>query len=365
MKRSNTRKYSRKKSIRRALFLFLIALILGGSILLGTSSGHKLRVTVAEIILTSQHRYLAPFTLLSKKELADILYKVNNPKWKDSSTIEDEQLSSKQIQQQKSKDLAITIEMIHSTDTAAYRFEGKLITINNPFNVKLVTQQGTQGKQLGEKLSVMAKRNHALVAVNASGFSDATGKGGGAVGTGIIITNRHIIHRADEQDSPTLVAGLTSYGRLITGKYTTKQLLSKNVVYAAGFMPQLIVNREKMITNGDGAWGSGPRTIMAQKKDGSIMFLVIDGRQLHSIGATLRECQDILYEKGAVNALAMDGGASTALYAMGDIINTPVTSHEGRCIPNAWVVTTNPGQNVKVTIDGKEEKRASIEQLIQ
>ena len=61
-----------------------------------------------------------------------------------------------------------------------------------------------------------------------------------------------------------------------------------------------------MITN-DGGWGYGPRSIMAQKKDGSIMFFVIDGRQTHSIGASLRDCQDILYEKGAVNAMAMDG----------------------------------------------------------
>ena len=51
-----------------------------------------------------------------------------------------------------------------------------------------------------------------------------------------------------------------------------------------------------MITN-DGGWGYGPRSIMAQKKDGSIMFFVIDGRQTHSIGASLRDCQDILYEK--------------------------------------------------------------------
>ena len=94
-----------------------------------------------------------------------------------------------------------------------------------------------------------------------------------------------------------------------------------------------------MITN-DGGWGYGPRSIMAQKKDGSIMFFVIDGRQTHSIGASLRDCQDILYEKGAVNAMAMDGASSATLYAMGDILNIPSTlSHKSRYLPNAWVVT--------------------------
>lgn len=53
--------------------------------------------------------------------------------------------------------------------------------------------------------------------------------------------------------------------------------------------PLEIVNGERMITEGVGGWGSGPRNIMAQKKDGSIMFLVIDGRQAHNIGATLKD----------------------------------------------------------------------------
>lgn len=44
------------------------------------------------------------------------------------------------------------------------------MTISNPFNVKLVTQQGSEGKDVGEKIYVMAKRNHAVAAVNASGF---------------------------------------------------------------------------------------------------------------------------------------------------------------------------------------------------
>ncbi|EOO27512.1 hypothetical protein IIU_05893 [Bacillus cereus VD133] len=112
----------------------------------------------------------------------------------------------------------------------------------------------------------MAKRNHALVAVNASGFSDATGTGGTKTPGGIVIENGKTIHSSDENDSPALVAGLTQYGKVITGSYSAQQLLDKKVVSAAGFIPQLIVDGEKMITEGNGGWGSGPRTIMAQKR---------------------------------------------------------------------------------------------------
>ena len=34
-----------------------------------------------------------------------------------------------------------------------------------------------------------------------------------------------------------------------------------------------------MITHGDGGWGVGPRTAIGQRKDGTVLFLVIDGRQ--------------------------------------------------------------------------------------
>jgi len=62
-----------------------------------------------------------------------------------------------------------------------------------------------------------------------------------------------------------------------------------------------------------------------------LMFLVIDGRQTHRIGARLKEYQDILYEKGAVNAMAMDGGSSATLYFGGKVRNSLSTlAHKDR-----------------------------------
>ena len=58
----------------------------------------------------------------------------------------------------------------------------------------------------------------------------------------------------------------------------------------------MIVNGKKTINNGDGGMGIAPRTAIAQRKDGAIILLVIDGRQVNSLGATLREVQDVLYD---------------------------------------------------------------------
>ncbi|MGG0262899.1 phosphodiester glycosidase family protein [Bacillus mycoides] len=338
-----------------------LLLTVGAIILFGTSYGHNLRVIAAENILTSQHPQYAKITFLSDNELNDISQSITNPKWKNSD-FANTKLSKQELERKKNAPLNVSIETIKKKYNDHF-FEGKLMTISNPLNVKLVTQQGSEGKDVGEKIYVMAKRNHALAAVNASGFWDETGHGGGKTGIGIVIENGKVINTPQDINTPTLVSGLTKYGQMVSGEFSANQLLNKNVISAAGFMPQLIVNGEKMITN-DGGWGYGPRSIMAQKKDGSIMFFIIDGRQPHSIGASLRDCQDILYEKGAINAMAMDGGSSATLYAMGDILNIPSTlSHKSRYLPNAWVVTSNPKQQVHVTIDGSPASSQKISEM--
>lgn len=353
-----------RKFLKRLFILLFIFVLIGIGILFGTEYGRGLRITLAESILTSQHPQYVKYTFLSQKELDELVEIVNNPKWENSDNGVYEKIAEKRLKELKKQPLKIDVETIKSNKSSRFHFEGKLVTISNPFNVKLVTHQGTQGKDKGEKISVMAKRNDAIVAVNASGFADETGRGGGSVASGIVIENGEIIDTGHDKDSPAIIAGLTKFGQMITGSYSPHQLLDKHVVSAAGFMPQLIVNGKKMITEGDGGWGSGPRSIMAQKKDGSIMFLVIDGRQAHSIGATLKECQDILYEKGAINAMAMDGGSSATLYLGGEVKNSPSTlSHEDRFLPNAWTVTANPKQKVQIKIDGEITDLSSLKDL--
>ena len=94
-----------------------------------------------------------------------------------------------------------------------------------------------------------------------------------------------------------------------------------------------------MITSGDGCWRVGPRTAIGQKKDGTVLFLVIDGRQpSYSIRATLRDVQNILYEEGAYIAANLDGGSSSTLYMNGNVVNKPADLLGERMIPTAFIV---------------------------
>ena len=101
--------------------------------------------------------------------------------------------------------------------------------------------------------------------------------------------------------------GFSKSGNLIAGNYDKTELADMKAMEGITFGPPLIVDGKKMITDGDGGWGVGPRTAIGQRKDGTVLFVVIDGRQPgYSLGATLRDVQDVLYEKGAYIAANLD-----------------------------------------------------------
>ena len=68
-------------------------------------------------------------------------------------------------------------------------------------------------------------------------------------------------------------------------------------------------------------------------------MLIIDGRQASSLGTTVSECAEILLRYDCWNAMNMDGGSSSSMTYMGEMItrtSSPMAS--GRYLPNAWLV---------------------------
>lgn len=83
--------------------------------------------------------------------------------------------------------------------------------------------------------------------------------------------------------------------------------------------------------------GRAPRTAMGIKADGHVLLAVIDGRQQHSIGATLRETAEILKRFGAVDAMNFDGGGSSELVLKGQVVNKPSDGAE-RPVANCIII---------------------------
>ena len=69
-------------------------------------------------------------------------------------------------------------------------------------------------------------------------------------------------------------------------------------------------------------WGKAPRVVIAQRKDGIILFLVVDGENYIN-GASLGDLVDTLEKYGAYNAANLDGGQSSTLIINNELYNNP------------------------------------------
>ncbi|MBO4769357.1 MAG: phosphodiester glycosidase family protein [Clostridia bacterium] len=80
----------------------------------------------------------------------------------------------------------------------------------------------------------------------------------------------------------------------------------------------LVLKKGKIVNNGTAdafCTIHHPRTAFGVKKDGTMIFAVVDGRQSgYSDGATLLDLSVLFYRLGAVNAINLDGGGSTNLF---------------------------------------------------
>ncbi|ART78236.1 hypothetical protein B4U37_20265 [Sutcliffiella horikoshii] len=92
---------------------------------------------------------------------------------------------------------------------------------------------------------------------------------------------------------------------------------------------------------------TAPRTAVGIKEDGSVFFVVLDGRQPgYAEGITVFELQDMMYELGAVEALNFDGGGSSTFVArqQGEeelsVVNVPSDGFE-RGVANSLLVVSS------------------------
>jgi exopolysaccharide biosynthesis protein len=333
-----------KKSIWFRLFTYTsLSLILLGAVFAGwfflTASGSKLRYMMADTLITTQHRDWAKYLIGSSQlqnRVEEYWKKFDKMgEEKDKGLVKLEPTPSNQVVVKRE----VSIEPIEGSN-----FKGYLLSIPDPKQLKIVVPDKV-GK--GEKVSSMVKRTGAVAGVNGGGFIDPEWMGNGFQPEGIVISGGKIYYNDGDMNSTRQVVGIDKDGRMVAGKYKVSELIQMGVQEAVSFSPRFIVNGVGQIKNQADGWGIAPRTSMAQTKDGTILFAVIDGRQKHSIGATLYDIQEIFLAHGAVTAANLDGGASTVLVHNNQIVNKPSSEYGERYLPTAWLVFDHP-ENVKV-----------------
>lgn len=216
-----------------------------------------------------------------------------------------------------------------------------LTAIYDPSRVELASARNLG--VVGETVTDIAKYNKAKVAINAGGFYDGAGEGNGGTPTGVVIEEGKIVWNGSHISGN--IVGFNDDDVLVLSKGSVQDTLNAGVRDAMQFGPFLIVNGKPSEVGGNGGGGKNPRTAIAQRKDGIVLFLVIDGNgekinwDLRG-GASFSDLITILQRYGAYNAANMDGGASSVLAIEGKLKNKPCGyGGDGqRRLPNAWIV---------------------------
>ena len=199
--------------------------------------------------------------------------------------------------------------------------KGYLVAIYDPTKVSLIRAKNFNIGRYGEQVTAMCNRYNASVCINGGGFVD---EGiGSDIPLGYVIDDGEIVWPASNWDTRKgNLIGLNAEGKLLLlADSTGEEALEAGMMDGLEFGPFLIVNGKPLEIVGD-PWGKSPRVAIAQRKEGVILFLVIDGEN-YIDGASLQDVVDVLMKYGAYNAANLDGGHSTSLAVNGVLYNNP------------------------------------------
>lgn len=215
--------------------------------------------------------------------------------------------------------------------------KGYLVAIYDPTKVEILTLRNW-GASSDERVVDMCNRYGGVVCINGGGFTNGFGTGSGTP-DGYVIANGQISwSNGDPSIDRGDIIGITGDGKLTLMANTTGiEAINAGIVSGLEFGPFLIVNGKAIEIVGT-PYGVANKCVIAQRKDGVMMFLVTEG-ETYIDGASLQDVVTVLEKYGAYNAANLDGGQSTSLVVNGTMINSPnylAKKQGGRYVVTGW-----------------------------
>ena len=214
-------------------------------------------------------------------------------------------------------------------------FDCHMIAIYDPKRVEIAYNSRLNQ---GRILSDIIKTSGGILGINGGGYSWNTG-----YPQGMVVHNGKLIYSSSTSRYTT--AAINEDGVLMIGKFSASDVKKKNIKEAVSFGPALIVNGKAASFKGTGGSGLNPRTVIAHRKDGIILFLVVNGYGNRLSwkgrgGVYVTDLIKILERYNVYNAANMDGGSSTTMVINGKLINDPCEPQkDGQdFIRSAWIL---------------------------
>ena len=213
-------------------------------------------------------------------------------------------------------------------------YSGFMLIVRNPARVimgSVVESFGHRGYTVAE----LVAHFDAVAGMNAGGFQDPNGQGNGSLPNSTLVFDGTLYY--DSWGNGTGFAGFDDKHILHVGQYSRQDIIDNNIQYGAAFGPVLVANG---VAKDDSFFNEAvnPRTAIGQRADGAVLMLVIDGRQVTSLGARYSDLVKVMLRYGAVNACNMDGGSSSMMWYQGGYVNNTSSVVGIRPIPSSWLV---------------------------
>lgn len=230
----------------------------------------------------------------------------------------------------KSNCLEVTLIKLRRNDTDVYLAD---VLVKDVSYLRTGLAQGKFGRNLRQTTSGMAKDNGAIIAVNGDyyGFRDS----------GFVLRNHYLYRenaRTGQGNEDLVVWGDGSFEIIVEGETTARELVEAGAVHIFSFGPGLIEGGEIKVTADSEvkqSTYSNPRTAMGMIEPLHYLLAVSDGRTAASEGLSLLQLAQIMKEYGCEVAYNLDGGGSSTMCFMGEVVNKPVNS--GSTVGERWV----------------------------
>lgn len=230
----------------------------------------------------------------------------------------------------------IIVEEIHGE-----AYSGYMMVVLDPSRVIVGCDPEGFGKR-SHTVAEFVEMFDAVAGINAGGFVDTGGLGNGNQPDGLVVFEGQ--HYFGGFGTKQGFVGFDDKHVLHVGTMSGNDVKEANIQYGVSFGPPLIKNG--IMEDQYSLWsGMNPRTAIGQRSDGAVLLLVIDGRQVISLGATYQDLADIMMSYGAVNACNLDGGSSSLMWWQGDYINNCASVIGIRTVPTTFLVLKEGQQN--------------------
>ncbi len=214
--------------------------------------------------------------------------------------------------------ISLSIAEYREHDTTIYAAD---IILSSPALLKTALAQDAYGRNVTQKTSAIAQEHGAILAINGDYY--------GSRERGFVIRNG-VTYRESSMGYDALAIMKDGSFRMENEDDTSaKALLAEGAMHVFSFGPMLVKNGEIAVTAEDEvgkAMANNPRTAIGMIEPGHYVFIVSDGRTRQSEGLTLLQLAEFMQSLGVTAGYNLDGGGSSTMVFMGEVINNPTTN---------------------------------------